>query len=54
MPVMRNATSSDWCFQQRPDIACREGAIEVLATNHRYISAFSDSFTRSLAAATKK
>lgn len=54
VPVMRNATSSDWCFQMRPDIACREGAIEILATNHHYSSAFSDSFTWSLAAATKK
>jgi outer membrane protein assembly factor BamB len=50
VPVMRNATQASWCAQQRPDIACREGALEILSTGRRYSSAFNDSFTWSLPA----
>ncbi|MHB8632906.1 MAG: hypothetical protein ACYDBQ_02900 [Thermoplasmatota archaeon] len=41
VPMMRNAPAS-WCAQVRPDLACREGAIEILAVPHPYSAAFSD------------
>jgi outer membrane protein assembly factor BamB len=39
VPLMRGAAAT-WCAQQRPDLPCREGAIEVLATGQRFDAAW--------------
>ncbi|MHB8604979.1 MAG: FG-GAP repeat domain-containing protein [Thermoplasmatota archaeon] len=49
IPVMRPAASNASCPEPRPDLPCREGAIEILSTGQPMSSAFTDVFTWNLA-----
>ncbi|MHB8586214.1 MAG: hypothetical protein ACYDDF_10335 [Thermoplasmatota archaeon] len=48
IPMVRGESPS-YCPQQRSDLGCRQGAIEILATGQPMASLFTDSFTWNLA-----